>query len=189
LGIEFSLEKAAMQKYRKYGVSGTRLLDEVIPNQYETAKMAGPIKTVVMTGGGNDILQDVGILFSGACNDDQFDTDPAGACKKQIDMVAARLVKLWAEMAADGVMDVVVVGYTNKASLTGPLTKSNMYSNVKIPPLCAAVPAPLRCHSIDTDKEVPDLNLMGDGIHPDAAGFDKIAAAVWKRMQEQGIRR
>lgn len=46
--------------YRQYGVPGTKLLDEVIPDQYYTAVDDDPvINTIVMTGGGNDILLDM----------------------------------------------------------------------------------------------------------------------------------
>lgn len=184
-GIQNSLEKASMRDYRNFGVSGKKLLDEVIPNQYKTAKMQDPdIKTVIMTGGGNDILQDVGVLLT--CNDGAIDMDPT--CKARIDQVAARLVTFWAEMAADGVQDVVVIGYSRKADLFGSLKKSVDYSSVKIDPLCAAAPAPLRCHSFDSDKAVPNLALRDD-IHPDSAGYDAIGAALWELMKAKGMRR
>src|SRR5207248_1465446 len=56
-GIEPSLDSVSGQHYRHYAVPGTLVLNEQIPGQYESAKQANPaIKTVVMTGGGNDIL-------------------------------------------------------------------------------------------------------------------------------------
>ena len=61
-GIEGGLDRAGTN-YRHYALSGTQLLDGVIPRQYDRAKAANPdIKTVIMTGGGNDIM------FSGACS-------------------------------------------------------------------------------------------------------------------------
>lgn len=188
VGIQQSLEKASARDYRNYGVPGTKLLDEVIPNQYEAAKKEGPIKTVIMTGGGNDILQDP-ILLLTACLDPQW-TD-GGACSQQIDKVADRLVKLWAEMAQDGVKDVVIVGYSAKTAPfgLGSTKKSITYSNTKIPPLCEKVPAPLRCSTIDTDMLVPDLATRNDGIHPDDASYDKLGQAIWELMEEKGMRR
>jgi lysophospholipase L1-like esterase len=184
-GIQNSLEKVSGRDYRNYGVGGTRLLNEVIPMQYEAAKAENPdIKTVIMTGGGNDILQDIAVHFT--CIDSAFDS--SDTCKNRIDEVAARLVKLWDEMAEDGVRDVIIVGYSSKANVIGPLTKTNAYSATKIPPLCDMVPAPLRCHSLDSDAVDPDL-MLRDGIHPDAAGFDVIATALWKMMQDDGVRR
>jgi hypothetical protein len=71
----------------------------------------------------------------------------------------------------------------------GGTSKSIAYSNMKIPPLCATVPAPLRCTTLDTDMAVPDLKTRSDGIHPDDASYDKIGTAVWKLMQDKGMRR
>jgi lysophospholipase L1-like esterase len=187
-GIELSVEKASKRDYRNFGVSGTKLLDEAIPGQYASAKRGGPVKTVIMTGGGNDIIQDK-LIFDLAqpCADTNFGAD----CKAQIDRVGDRLVKLWAEMSKDGVQDVVLVGYTTKAAPLGIATcaKSAMYSNEKIPPLCAAVPPPLRCHVLDSDVAVPSLKLQADGIHPDTPSYDAIGQAVWDLMQKQGMRR
>ena len=188
IGIQQSLKTVSGQPYRTYGVPGTRLLNEVIPNQYEMAKGENAdIKTVIMTGGGNDVLQDIALLF-GSCGDNQFDTTPG--CKARIDEVAARLETLWAEMAKDGVRDVIIVGYSNKTSPVGVVTgKSIAYSSMKIDPVCRMVPAPLRCTAIETDKDVPDLKIGGDGIHPDAPSYDLLAAQVWKVMQDKGMRR
>jgi len=179
-GIEVSLEKISKRDYRNFGVPGTKLLDEVIPKQYTTAKGQGPVKTVVMTGGGNDIIQDKPT----DCVDSAF----GDVCKAQIDKVGARLVKLWEEMSKDGVEDVLIIGYTRKASLLfSPLSKSAEYSNLTIPPLCAAVAPPLRCHALDADTVFDGATR--EGIHPTNAGYDKIGEAVWKLMQEKGMRR
>jgi hypothetical protein len=57
-GIQDSLRKVSGQRYRVYGVGGTQLLNGQIPNQYSQAKRDYPnIKTVIMTGGGNDLLR------------------------------------------------------------------------------------------------------------------------------------
>lgn len=188
IGIQQSLKTVSGQPYRTYGVPGTKLLNEVIPNQYEAAKDENAnIKTVIMTAGGNDVLQDLALLF-GSCGDNQFDTTPG--CKQRIDEVAARLGTLWAEMATDGVHDVIIVGYSNKTSPVGVVTgKSIAYSSMKIDPVCRMVPAPLRCTAIETDKDVPDLKIGPDGIHPDAPSYDLLAAQVWKVMQDKGMRR
>ena len=190
-GIQESLKKVSMRNFRNLGVPGTKLMSAVggsppIPDQYKAAKMADPdIKTVIMTGGGNDILQE--ILLD--CVDDAFDGAPT--CKNQIDRVAARLQTFWAELATDGVQDVVIIGYSRKVNplfLLGTVSKSVEYSAMKIDPLCAAVPAPLRCHSLDSDKAAPNLMFM-DGIHPDGAGYDAIGTAVWELMKSKGMRR
>jgi lysophospholipase L1-like esterase len=187
IGIQDSLERISMRDYRNNAVAGTRLLDgdQAIPTQYEAAKREGPIKTVIMTGGGNDILQEFFDILP-SCGDSQIDVTTA--CKDQIDKVAARLQTFWAEMAMDGVLDVLIIGYSHRADLLEPLSKSVDYSAMKITPICNAVPAPLRCTAVDSDMLVPNLKLR-DNIHPDDAGYDAIATAIWKIMQEKGMRR
>jgi hypothetical protein len=174
-GIQQSLVRLSMQPYRVYGVPGVRLLDEVIPRQYASAKRANPdIKTVVMTGGGNDIL------LTGA----GVDRSTAGpATMGQIDMIADRLVKLWDEMGTDGVKDVVYIEYSRGGGSEAAVN----YATEKIKPLCDAAEA-TRCHWIDADDFLM-MMLSLDGIHPTGDGCDKIATGVIALMEKEGIRR
>lgn len=173
-GIQLSLVRLSGQPYRTYGVPGTRLLDEVIPNQYASAKRANPdIKTVVMTGGGNDLL------LTGAGND-RAEAGPN--TRMQIDKVADRLVELWDEMGADGVKDVVYIEY----SRGGESEKAIEYATEKIRPLCEAA-TPARCHWVDSDLYI--MKVLLDGIHPTGDGCDKIAQGVIDMMEQEGMRR
>jgi hypothetical protein len=170
-GIEAGLRTASMQRYRNYAVAGTMLLDEVIPNQYEAAKRANPdIKTVVMTGGGNDLL--LTGMSGGAC---------IGSCMSTIDRVGMRLSELWAEMAKDGVQDVVYIEYS-RGGTNGPSVE---YGIKKVMPACAA--APLRCHFVDSDTII--MMQLLDGVHPTPDGCQKLGKAVWDLMVEKGMRR
>lgn len=171
-GIEAGLLAASKQRYRTYGVAGTKLLDEVIPNQYESAKRANKdIKTVVMTGGGNDLLL-TGMTSAAGCNE---------GCKSTIDKVGVRLGKLWDEMATDGVQDVVYIEY----SKGGSNADSVEYGTSKVRPVCEA--APLRCHFVDSDTIINMMLL--DGVHPTADGCTKIGKAVFELMGQEGMRR
>lgn len=192
VGIQDSLLKVSKRPFRTFGVPGTLLLQDsvsgpAIPSQYEEAKKGGPIKTVIMTAGGNDVLQDLELgpfnVFGPGCSDSIFND----ACKKRIEDVAAGLQKLWVEMAADGVTDVLIVSYSNK-TLGGDFTKVSAYSSEKIAPICLGVPAPLRCSSFETDMKV-EFKDRGDSIHPDDPTYDKIGAGVWQQMQDMGMRR
>lgn len=170
-GIETGLLAASGQRYRTYGFAGTMLLDEVIPNQYETAKRDNPdIKTVVMTGGGNDLL--LTGMTAGGCGE---------GCKSTIDKVTDRLVKMWEEMAADGVQDVIYIEYSRGGSNAPGVN----YANEVIPPKCAA--APVRCHFIDSDLFINMVLL--DGVHPTADGCQKLGKAAFDLMVEKGMRR
>jgi len=178
VGIQQSVVKASGNKpYRQLGVPGTRMLDEVIPNQYEAAKVANPnIKTLVMTGGGNDILQDVAVLT------DCFATGPA--CKAQIDKVGARYQALAQEAAADGVQDVIIVMY-GRGTLLGAGPVEYVWQSVK--PICDS--APVDCHMVDPDEVAGTTMAMRDGIHPTDAGFDQLGTYVYQLMQREGMRR
>lgn len=168
-GIEPSLDKYAGKTYRHRAQAGTLVLNEQIPYQYEVEHSANPdIKTVVMTGGGNDIL-------GSPCS--------ATACNAVVDDVFVRLNELYAQMAEDGVQDVIVVGYTYPANMAkhAALDHSIMRNEAE----CTKERMP-RCHFIDGSK----LGIkLSDGIHPDGAGYDLLGKTVWERMVAEGIRR
>lgn len=168
-GIQQSLVKVSGQPYRTYGVLGTRLLNEQIPNQYANAKRADPdIKTVVMTGGGNDILM-----------------NPIADVPATIAKIGKRLDELWTEMGKDGVLDVIYVEYSEGGSARDA---ANVRMGIAaVQPICDNHKA-LRCHFMLSDPIIMK-KLSGDGIHPDAAGYDKLGKAVHELMIAEGMRR
>lgn len=177
-GIQQSLIKASGgQRYRTYAVPGTRLLSEEIPRQYTSAKSANPnIKTVVMTGGGNDIIQVPGL---------QQDCKELGdQCVTEVGKILERLGKFWADMAKDGVQDVIYVQYADTA---GTNVDFVLPSGDGVPKRCAEVPAPLRCHRLETLDIV--MGDIPDGIHPSSAAADRIGKALFDMMTKEGMRR
>jgi lysophospholipase L1-like esterase len=176
-GIQQSLVEVSGQPYRTYGRGGTRLLNEAIPNQYDTAKRAdADIKTVIMTGGGNDIIQVPGL---------RDDCANMGAqCTMVTTQILDRLTMLWEEMAADGVQDVVYVQYSNPE---GNNVDFALPSGDGVPKRCSETKAPLRCHRLETLDIV--MGDIPDGIHPSAAGYDRLGKAVHDLMIEEGMRR
>ena len=130
----------------------------------------------VMTGGGNDILQDPAILL------DCFNVGTA--CKQQIDKVGVRFKSQLEEAAADGVQDVVIVMYGRGTALgAGPV--DYVWQTVK--PLCDN--APVNCIMVNPDKVAGMTMAMRDGIHPTDAGFDQLGNYVYELMQREGMRR
>lgn len=176
IGLQKSLESVSGRTYRKYGVPGAFMLDGAIPNQYVGAVSEDPdIQTVVMTGGGNDIL-------ASTCD---------GACEPLIDEVLARMWSLKDEMGADGVRDLVIVGYgyTSSAgdSRRGPALRDALdYWRGIIAESCRKDGPPPRCHFVDP---VDELAGKVSGTHPTPEGFDVLGKVVWDRMQAEGIRR
>jgi hypothetical protein len=183
-GIQGGVLKASSQPYRAYAIGGTTLLGggslgaflTPIPTQYDNAIMMDPdVKTVIMTGGGNDILQ------SGL----QADCEMNGEmCGKQVTMILDRLSQLWADMAADGVRDVVYILYATPAGKSVDFLLPDGDGALK---RCAAVPAPLRCHILPTLDIV--MGDIPDGIHPSQVASDRIGQAVVDLMASKGMRR
>jgi hypothetical protein len=178
-GIQESLVRTSGQPYRKYARPGTRLLDGVIPGQYASAKRADPdIKTVVMTGGGNDIIMNSTL---------KSDCMQGGTmCDAQVEKIRTALNDMWKQMSADGVQDVIHVMYSSSA---GSGVKNRDAHNMRMAEVCAAVPAPLRCHLLNTDMLIGPSDMRSDGIHPTDSGYDKIGKAVFALMEMKGMRR
>jgi len=169
-GIEGALARAG-KTYAGYGVAGTTLLSGQIPSQYTQAKATHPnIATVIMTGGGNDIM------FSGGCNTPE-------ACKASVQALSDGLNELWTKMSADGVKDVVYIRYSKGAGTTN---SANLPTEPPTPPVICTT-GPIRCHSLDTTDAVMDQLI--DGIHPTPAANDRIVEKLLAMMEMQGIRR
>jgi hypothetical protein len=168
-GIQAGLDRAGTN-YRHYGLSATTLLSGQIPGQYTRAKSANPkILTVIMTGGGNDVM------FSGGCN-------TAEACEQSVAMIQAALDELWTEMAADGVKDVIYIQYSEDA---GTAPQGTRPKETKPVPVCLT--GKITCHALATTDLV--MGQLVDGIHPAASANDRIAKALIAMMETRKMRR
>jgi hypothetical protein len=181
-GIAPALMLAAGQPYRNYAVQGVMMLQAdsfgpAIPTQYETAKQVNPvIKTVVMTGGGNDIIQNPTL---------SSDCQMGGAmCKQTLEQINQALDKLWTEMATDGVEDVVMIQYADNVGSTAQSLRGD--GGVGTPAICFT--GKIRCHGVDTTAAVMS-QIAADGIHPLQAANTRIATLVYNLMVQQGMRR
>lgn len=168
-GIEAGLDRLGTD-YRHYGLSATTLLSGQIPGQYTRAKGIDPnIKTVIMTGGGNDVM------FSGGCN-------TAELCEMSVARIQEGLNTLWTEMADDGVKDVIYINYSADAGTAPTGTRPK---EVKPVPICLT--GRILCHNLQTTDLV--MGQLVDGIHPTAAANTRIAEALIKMMEERKMRR
>jgi len=168
-GIEQSL-RAAGKNYRNYAAAGTTLGGS-IPGQYDRAVRANPdIKTVIMTGGGNDIM------FSNGCATME-------SCAEAVKMITMMLNTLWTKMAMDGVKDVLYINYSRDAG-TSP-TDTRPTTPPDPPAICLT--GMIRCHSLPTTDLV--MGQLLDGIHPTSAANGRIAAAVIELLEMKGARR
>jgi lysophospholipase L1-like esterase len=169
-GIQAGLDREGT-KYRHYAVTATTLLSGQIPGQYDSAKRANPkISTVIMTAGGNDVM------FSGGCN-------TKAECQVISDKISDGLDKLWSQMAADGVQDVVYIQYANVAGATPPELRG------MAKPVAVCYSGKINCHSMETSSLVTKSSDLLDGIHPNTAANTRIAKAVLTLMETRKIRR
>jgi lysophospholipase L1-like esterase len=178
--IEGALRRLTMQRYRNYGVQGVLLTQSglfgaAIPTQYDQAKRVDPdIKTVIMTGGGNDIIQNATVQSSCETGGD--------ACVRTIMEIGMTLNTLWTKMADDGVQDVVYIRYSDDAGSTA----DNIREMGRMPPpICTT--GKIRCHSLETTEAV--MAQLIDGIHPSQAANDRVAKMIVDYMEKNGIRR
>ncbi|MET0386829.1 MAG: hypothetical protein ABW321_12760 [Polyangiales bacterium] len=178
-GIEGALDRLTSRPYRHFGVQGVMLLSSslfgpAIPTQYTAAKRGeADIKTVIMTGGGNDIIQNPTIQAS--CS------EGGEECKELLGRITDGLNTLWTEMAEDGVQDVVYINYSRDAGSTDDSVRGSM----RTAEICST--GRIRCHSLDTTEAV--MAELADGIHPTRAANDRIAKVLYALLEKEGVRR
>jgi GXWXG protein/Domain of unknown function (DUF4334) len=170
-GIQAALDRAGTD-YRHYAVTATTLLSGQIPGQYDRAKRANPkISTVIMTGGGNDVM-----FTAGSCSTPE-------ACAEFSVKITDALDALWTKMADDGVQDVIYVQYSDNA---GSTPAENRGGAAKPVPICYT--GRISCHTVPTTDLIARSDLA-DGIHPGTAGNNRIAKRVLGLMAERKVRR
>jgi hypothetical protein len=178
--IPDALENLAGERYRHYYVSGA-LLGTDITNQYEEAKTDdSDIRTVIMVGGGNEILNDNTNRCWGAVSDPDD-------CTALIDSVIASGQTLINTMHTDGVENVVYMFYPN---LIAPYSDYNDALNFAYTELWN-IPNPglTKLCRINTRPDFaghPEYFITGD-FHPSKAGGKVIAQHIWDEMQANGI--
>src|SRR5690606_12229680 len=168
----------ANENYRDNSVSGTRLsggISPTIPTQYANGRQAGPVKVVIMDGGGNDVLQ-------GSCSN-----PPTASCPDIQNAVNAADT-LMDRMAAEGVDYVIYTFYPN------PVGNATLQSRLDVMrPLMqqvtqsSPVPTSLFLDLRPIFEGHYGEYVLSDGIHPTTAGSQATANAIWRLMQANCI--
>jgi len=187
-GIQGAMNRVSGQNYRHYGLAATTVLSGQIPGQYTNAKRANPdIKTVIMTGGGNDIIMDATMSIACAATSGDLSTN---ACRRRLLDVANRLGELWTEMSNDGVRDLFNINYA-KGAATSVTEYIQADIQVEYQKIIAALPPPIVVHYIQTEEIVNGSGVarLIDGIHPTRDACTDIAQATYDHMKEAGARR
>jgi lysophospholipase L1-like esterase len=175
--------------YRNLAEAGTTLAaaPAAIQTQWEGAKATKPIKAVVMTGGGNDVL-----INNQQCRAEGSEMRPD--CQQVVQASMDVATKMFADMKAAGVSDVLFFWYPHIPGglLTGG-ERGVSISDYTYPMLVDIAKAA----STDTFHAymVPTVQIFeghpeyfySDGLHANDAGEAKIADAVWAVMKENCI--
>ena len=114
--IQETLEQYAGETFRNYTQSGAELAGGLIAtsivNQYADAKATDAnINTIVMDGGGNDILIPATLLDPYGCRTRWYRWNPSSSCARLIQDQYVEAVNLLNQIDADGVDNVVWLGY------------------------------------------------------------------------------
>jgi lysophospholipase L1-like esterase len=171
---------AAGAKYRSYYVGGTQMANGQIPGQYTKAKDADPnIDTVIMTGGGNDIL-----IGNSTCLQNP---PPANqSCVETVANAVAAAEALMTQMQNDGVKNVIYYFYPRTTLLRSGDNVDYAFPIVKAG--CDKFKGPLTCTFVDTRPAFDGQAFISlDGIHPNDAGQKAIGDLVWSTMVAQCI--
>jgi hypothetical protein len=166
---------ATGEQYRNYTSGTANLLalgGRLIAQQYATGWSEGPARVVIMDGGGTDVLV-------GTCPE-----PPTVDCPILVDAVAAA-DELLGQMGADGVEDVIWVGYPGPADAV--LRAKMELLQPLLQGVCAGSVVP--CHWVDLEPAFADhyAEYMAADAIPTAAGADVAAAEIWSVMQRRCV--
>jgi hypothetical protein len=172
--------------FRNYTTSGAELIGGLIQPSVEQqigiANADNPNSTVVvMDGGGNDILIPAVALDPYNCMTQWWEFGRLSSrCKGLIDDIYVDGVDLLNGLHADGVSEVVYLGYyytKNGLILADDLEEAIVYGDAKLAQACQN--AIVNCTFIDPRSAILDSDITADGVHPTAGGSNKIANLIW----------
>jgi hypothetical protein len=185
-GIQQNLHARAGGTFRNYTTSGAELVGGILaPSlvQQHAMALADPVFSpiVVMDGGGNDILLPAIALDPYDCKTQWYEWGRlSSSCKSFIDDIYVDGVDLLNDMAADGVSDVIYLGYyytKNGLFALDSLEEAVDYGDGKLSQACAN--SVVSCTFIDPRSTIRDWDIIIDGIHPATSGSNKLADLIW----------
>jgi lysophospholipase L1-like esterase len=181
-GISDRLKYRSGDVYRDNTVSGAKL-DYIANTEYPAAKSEDKnIRTVIMNGGGNDLLQDT---QKRCATTGSLST----ACKTLLNGLSTAQQKLFAQMVKDGVKNIIYLEYYYPTGSYVNLSKANDYSINFTNLNCAAVSAPTKCYTVDPRAAFtghPEY-IKSDNIHPTTAGSNVLGDMIWDVMVKNNI--
>jgi len=168
----------ANESFRDNSVSGTRLSGGISPNipqQYQNAIQQGPVKYVIMDGGGNDCLQSGGT---------------ASSSNPELQNAVSAAQTLLNKMKSDGVVKVIYFFYPEpQGSYFGDLKAKLDVLRPMIQNVVNSTSNP-KCYWLDLRPVFEgkySQYITSDGIHPTSAGCKATADAIWKVVQQNNF--
>lgn len=188
------MEDLTGHSYRTYYVSGAQMeggLIQTIPSQYaEAVRDDSNINTVIMNGGGNDVL----IGANGACDASYPYGSLSWSCNNIIDTVEAVNNALWQDMIDDGVKNIINQGYYYSTDQQLWVVSDVFQERTKQEFAAMAARNPsVKMIFVEPkdnpyfDKSRVSLYTIIDGIHPTDAASAELANMVWDAMVANGI--
>ena len=184
--LQLFLEQKAGQTFRNYTQSGAELTGGIIATavdvQYSDARSTNAnIDTVVMDGGGNDILIPAMVGDIYGCRTKWYRKNISSRCKNLVNNVYVDLVNFLNQMDADGVKNVVYLGYYELPRGNANLLQALNYGDEKLADACSNTTA--NCSFVDPRGHIPADYVLSDNIHPTTEGSQVLADLVWPHLQ------
>lgn len=185
--IEQDLQANAGETFRNYTQSGAEIsggsLATPVDQQYSDAKATDPnISTIVMDGAGNDILIPASLFDPYGCRTHWWRWRITSSCRALIENQYINAVNLLNQMDADGVDNIVWLGYYELPRGNANLTQALNYGDDLIGYACE-VSGNANCQFVDPRGTVPASQVESDDIHPTVEGSHNLAAQIWPVLQ------
>lgn len=197
------LEALTGDTYRKYYISAAQMIGGVvkpIPDQFRTALEDGPIRTVIMDGGGNDVL----IGGRTACSADYETGVLSAECYEIMDNVLAEAENLIQEAVASGVENCIYQSYyyvmqedlwlvtdvfleRAEKFIAAMNVKYAPAKIVYVDPRMAFMPEDMQGGELPHPQYTRDDLRTIEGIHPTDAGSKILAELIYKAMVDNNI--
>jgi len=184
--IQTELEAKAGQTFRDYTTSGAMLsggsLAPSVEEQVASANAANPdITTVVMDGGGNDILIPAMLFDPNRCKTRWYRPNLSSKCKALIEDIYVTSVNLMNQMDADGVENIVYLGYYELPRGNTNLNQAVNYGDTWLGYACDVTTT--NCAFVDPRGHVPAADVESDDIHPTPTGSVTLANLIWPVLE------
>ncbi|KZZ09767.1 hypothetical protein A3749_12835 [Oleiphilus sp. HI0078] len=156
---------------------------KAVDQQYEDAKSTDAnIDTIVMDGGGNDILIPAMLFDPYGCRTHWWRWNISRSCRGLIEDQYINAINLLNQMESDDVQNVIWLGYYELPRGNKNLTKALNYGDDLLGYACD-VATNASCSFVDTRGTVPASQVESDNIHPTPEGSINLANQIWPVLQ------